>query len=136
MPRMCSIMASNSRKRPHEDSSKKCHASSVLRQDLEEYGVFFSPAPRPLSEIFDFLKQRHRPVNVPSCMKCFEKFTKDVLPFSLEDVNWSKDLRFTLESDRMAVDTIEEAQKKLLQFENEMEEDDFLHDKFQKRFIK
>ena len=131
-----------SKKRPVDDcdnigtsSSKKWHASGILRQDFEDRGVSFSFTPRPLSETFFFLKQRHRPVDVPSCVKSFETFTKDMLPFSLDNVDWNKDLPFTLESERMAVEIVEEAQKKLLQFSDEMEMDDFLHDRFQKRLL-
>ncbi|KAK3103510.1 hypothetical protein FSP39_019742 [Pinctada imbricata] len=132
-----------SRKRSFDDhdsdnvdanSSKKMSRCS-LRQCLDEYGVTYAGIPKPISNIFDSLKDGHRPVNVPSCMKLFEKFTKNAVPFSLEDVNWSNDLQFTLESDRMAVDTVEDAQKKLLKLADDMETDDFLKDKLQKRLF-
>ncbi|XP_052061634.1 uncharacterized protein LOC127701678 [Mytilus californianus] len=116
---------------------KRLRASEWKRQELGDVGVHFAQNPTPLSDLLDKLKsQKGTRVTMPGFTEHLIKFTKEVLPFSLNDINWNKDISICYDREREAMGQIQEVQRNLVDFAERSEgEIPFSADKLAKRLL-
>ncbi|CAC5403983.1 unnamed protein product [Mytilus coruscus] len=116
---------------------KRLRASEWKREELGDVGVHFAQNPTPLSDLLDKLKsQKGTRVTMPGFTEHLIKFTKEVLPFSLNDINWNKDISICYDREREAMEQIQEVQRNLVDFAERSEgEIPFSADKLAKRLL-
>ncbi|XP_063398593.1 uncharacterized protein LOC134683319 [Mytilus trossulus] len=117
---------------------KRLQASDWKREELGDIGVYFAQKPTPLSDLFDKLKsQKGRRVTMPGFTEQLVNFTKEVLPFSLNDINWNKDVNICYDREREAIKQIQEVQRHLVDFADKSEsQSPFSIDKLAKRLLR
>ncbi|CAG2256612.1 unnamed protein product [Mytilus edulis] len=116
---------------------ERFRAMEWKREELGDIGVYFSQNPILLSDLLDKLKsQKGTRVTMPGFTKHLIKFTKEVLPFSLNDINWNKDISICFDREREAMEQIREVQRNLVDFADRTESEiPFSVDKLAKRLL-
>ncbi|XP_063439676.1 uncharacterized protein LOC134720977 [Mytilus trossulus] len=119
-------------------NEKRFRALEWKREELGDIGVYFSENPILLSDLLDKLKsQKGTRVSMPGFMKHLIEFTKEVLPFSLNDINWNKDISICFDREREAMEQIQEVQRNLVDFADRTESEiPFSVDKLAKRLLR